>query len=178
VDFGWLLVFGVFWIIFSAIREGSRSVKRAPRRREELRDAFAATSPGLRELLDAIEQAARPTGTTAPRPPVALPREAELDDFTSLESTDAEVVVERAPSRAVREDVDLDEQSIAIAARRREHADRLATPPRATPGRTVRMPEPAAADATAVATPPPVSPLRQAVIWREILGPPPSLRGD
>lgn len=178
MDFGWLLVFVVIWIIFSAIREGSRTVKRAPRRREELRDAFATTSPGLRELLDAIEQAARPAGAPPVRRPEALPREVELDDFTSLESTDAEVVEERAPTRAPRQEVDLDEQSIAIAAKRREHADRLDAPPRAPTSRSTRMPEPAPADATAVVTPPPVNPLRQAVIWREILGAPPSLRGD
>jgi len=187
VDFGWLIVFGVFWIIFSAIREGTQAVRKPPRRREDVRDAFAATSPGLRELLEAIEQARRPVRQPTPAPPpAAAPRVRRLDpsgsdrpdDFVSLESTAEEVVVERAVTRVARRDVDLDDESIAIAAKRRTQADRLHEAPKPAAARKSTFPEAVAADATAVAVPQPTDAIRQAIIWREILGPPRSLQDD
>ena len=183
MDFGWLLLFGLFWIVFRVLREGTETLKRGPRppegqsrpRPADLRDAFAETSPGLRALLDAIEQAAAPPGT---RPPPALPRREQQvpDDFTSLESAGDETIVERAPERVPRKDVDLDEESIAVAQKRRALADRIDVPARSTLRRAGPAPEPEVADATSVAMHFPSGSLRQAMIWQEILAPPRALR--
>lgn len=185
MDFGWLLVFGVFWIVFSAVREGAAKVKResrrgaAARRPElpDLREAFADASPGLRALLDAIEQSRGTSGRLPP--PVVARREAETpEDFTSLETGGEEAITERAPERVQRKEVDLDEESILVAQKRRALADRIDVPARSSAPRAHAVTEPVAADATSVATRLPTGSIRQAMIWQEILGRPRALRDD
>jgi hypothetical protein len=87
---------------------------------------------------------------------------------------------EIAPARAAREEVDLDLQSIEVARRRREavaerERPRTAVDHAAFDARIRAQP----ADATAVALPTarPAS-LREAMIWREILGPPRALSDE
>ena len=185
MEFGWLIGFAVFWFIFRVIREGGETLKKDPRRVHELRDAFAAASPGFRELLDAIDQARQPpTQGSLPARVERVPRRLgtrnseRTDDFVSLESTDEEVVVERTVSRAARREVDLDEESIAIAEKRRAQADRPGEARRVPSGRPAAVPQAVPADATAVAVPHPTDAIRQAIIWREILGPPRSLQDN
>ena len=205
MEFGFVIIVAVGWMVLNAVREATKRIPGgqrpdasggplssrpgAGRNRFELPGSFADASPGLRELLDAIENAkeraettrfggrpARPDPQPAqPPPPSRLPRVAES------EIPGGELFEDAQPVRRQRERVDLDESSADVARRRREAVARREA------GRTeadhasfdsrIRQ---APADATAVAVPSPESrpDLRQALIWREILGPPKSLRDD
>jgi hypothetical protein len=197
VEFGFVIIVAVAWMVLNAVREatkklpggqrpGSSGGPLSPRpgtgrARFELPESFADASPGLRDLLDAIENAkARaergPIAGQVPRP--AAPRR--------LPAPEAEVVREEVfedarPVRRQRQRVDLDESSAEAARQRREavarrEAGRSDADHTAFDARIRQQ----TADATRVAVPAPESrpDLRQALIWREILGPPKSLRDD
>jgi hypothetical protein len=197
VEFGFVIIVAVAWMVLNAVREATKKMPGgqrpgssggplsprpgAGRARFELPESFADASPGLRDLLDAIENAkARaergPIAGQVPRP--AAPRR--------LPAPEAEVVREEVfedarPVRRQRQRVDLDESSAEAARQRREavarrEAGRSDADHTAFDARIRQQ----TADATRVAVPAPESrpDLRQALIWREILGPPKSLRDD
>lgn len=188
MEFGFVIIVAIAWMVLNTVREAMKQLpggKRsdgpggplsrpgAGRKRFEIPESFADTSPGLRELLDAIEGAkARVEGAPVPRPPAPE---------AGLEGAPSEVFEDAGPVRRRRERVDQDEESAEVARRRREavarrEAGRTAADHTAFDARIRQEP----ADATAVAVPPPASlpDLRQALIWREILSPPTSLRDD
>ena len=197
MDFGFFILIAIAWMVFSAIREAMQKLPKDPgaghgpspprppgqprreRPRIELPESFADASPGLRDLLDALEAARRPVPVPRAPQPIVLqePETPEFhEDTTSLE----EIRAERAPQRVAREEVDLDLESIEVARRRREAAARREVPrtqaDHAAFDARIRQ-EPA--DATAVAMPArPALSMRDAMIWREILNPPPALRDD
>lgn len=197
MEFGFVIIVAVAWMVLNAVREAAKRMPGGPRpgssggplsprpgagrTRLELPESFADASPGLRDLLDAIENAkARaefgPSERQVPRP--AAPRRMPAPEPEVVRD---EVFEDARPVRPQRQRVDLDESSAEVARRRREAAARRET------GRTeadhtafdarIRQ-EPA--DATRVAVPAPESrpDLRQALVWREILSPPKSLRDD
>ena len=124
-----------------------------------------------------MENASAKAGPRGRPATVALPPAEDVEDRESLE-TDAEVVsLEQVIRRPTRARVDRDEEVEGIEAARVAAAE-------ARSGALTRRDHSAfdarirqePADATAVR---PLSPerLREAMIWREILGPPVSLRG-
>lgn len=181
MEFGFVIVVAIAWMILNAVREAMKQIPGgkppAGSRRPPLEDSgnFADASPGLRDLLEALEKARAPAarGPVKAQPPRRPPpvEEAEfVEDTTSLET---------APRRIAREEIDLDSASEEAIRKRREAVafrDRPRTPAdHAAFDARVRQ-EPA--DATRVASAAATPSLRQALIWREILGPPPSLRDD
>ena len=124
-----------------------------------------------------------PAATVQPsrRPPVQPPRRpaaqpAEFtEDTTSLEDMREEI----APARVAREEVDLDLESIEVARRRREAVAERERPRTAVDHAAFDARIRAEPDATAVA--PPAArhaTMREAMIWREILGPPRGLSDE
>lgn len=129
----------------------------------------------LRELGRTLDQASGPSGRAPDRRP---PPAEEVEERESLEVSPAVQSLETAPSRAARAEVDRDDEAEQVAARRATaaaaqgrpltRAERLVFDPRIRP-------EPADETATRGYT---ARQLRDAVVWREILGPPISLRGE
>ena len=197
MEFGFVIIIAIAWAVVNAIREAAKRMPGgsaggpgtggpAPgRRRLELPESFADSSPGLRDLLDALEQAqgrAERPPPPRPRPPPGAPpaKRREPEPTAAPEGVSAEVFEDAAPVRRQRKEIDLDSESIEVARRRREAVARREAPRTAADharfDARIRQ-EPA--DATAVASPATGLPdLRQALIWREILSPPPSLRDD
>lgn len=196
MDFGFFILIAIAWMVFSAVREAMQKLPREPgdaskrlpsgrapgeprtqRRPVELPESFADASPGLRDLLDALEGARREVELPPRTPKPVVLEDAEFrEDTTSLEDLSAEA----APQRIAREEVDLDLKSVEVARRRREAAAQREVPRTAADhvafDTRIRQ-EPA--DATAVAAPGPRAvTMRQAMIWHEILSPPRALRDD
>jgi hypothetical protein len=132
----------------------------------------------LEDLLRVLTEAA---GVPVPEGPVGrpagapLPSAEEVEELESLEVEEQIQNLETAAPRAARKEVDFDDEAEAIAQRRiRSAAERDRTLSRADhkafDSRIRAVP-----DKTAVAKPEQIS-LRQAIIWREILGPPVALR--
>ena len=196
MEFGFVIIVAIAWMVLNTVREAMKQLpggKRSDgpggplarpgtgRKRFEIPESFADTSPGLRELLDAIEGAkARAEGAPVRQRAPQVPQRPPAPE-AGLEGAPSEVFEDAGPVRRRRERVDLDEASAEVARRRREavarrEAGRTAADHPAFDARIRQEP----ADATAVAVPPPRSypDLRQALIWREILSPPKSLRDD
>jgi hypothetical protein len=133
----------------------------------------------LEALLRTLSQA---TGVPAQGPmgrrsPVSLPSAEEVEERESLEVGANVQDLETEVSRSERKVVDEDDEAEAIAARRVRIAEARDYSPLTGADhlefdRSIR---PVAADKTAVAKPR-RSPLQSAMVWREILGPPISLR--
>lgn len=130
----------------------------------------------LHQLGASLEEvAAGPIGRPADRP---LPDGEAAEDAESLEVTPEVQSLEtdaRRPSRAI---VDQDDEAEQVVARRVRAADaNLAPRTRADHQAFDQRIRQEAADQTAVASSR-IARLRDAVVWREILGPPVSLRDD
>jgi hypothetical protein len=130
----------------------------------------------LRELGKTIGEAAGPRGRPAS---VRLPPAEEVEERGSLETMPEARSLEEGVRRPERTVVDADDEAEAIAARRIVAAEANARPLATADHRAfdarIRQ-EPADATATRAYS---VRRLRDAVVWREILGPPISLReGD
>ena len=129
----------------------------------------------LRELGRTLDQAAGPTGRAPDR---SLPSAEEVEERESLEVSPEVQSLETAPRRAARVEVDRDDEAEQVAARRLAAAEAQGKPlTRAEHlafDARIRQ-EPADKTATRGYT---VRQLRDAVVWREILGPPVSLRGE
>lgn len=127
----------------------------------------------LRELGRTLDQSAGPRGRPAS---TRLPPAEEVEDRTSLESTPEVRSLEEIVRRPQRVEIDSDDQAEALIARRRAAAEAYAHPLRRADhvafDARIRQ-EPADATSTPGTS---MRRLRDAVVWREILGPPIALR--
>jgi hypothetical protein len=191
VDFAGLLLLGFLWVVFNVLtKQRSGSGRASGSGRTPLPPARPPTSGDatqregsrlealLRELEGALGQTTRggPLGRPAPTP---LPPDEEIEERESLESVEPEVrSLEVEPVRPARSAVNQDTGAAQVAARRiaaaaarsgpLTKADHLAFDQR------IRQ-QPADATAVRGLTP---EELRRAVVWREVLGPPVSLRRE
>jgi hypothetical protein len=202
MDLGPLLLLGIGWLVLNAIRKaGSQPPKkpgtapprpsgsRLPAGRPQVR-VRTLPAPGgidatqregarleqlLRELGRTLDQASGPIGRA---PDLRLPPAEEVEERDSLEVAPEVESLEVAPRRAARTDVDQDDEAERIAARRIAAAEANAAPRTRADHKAfdarIRQ-EPADKTATRGYT---AKQLREAVVWREILGPPVSLRGE
>lgn len=198
MDAGGLVVLGLMWLVLNVLRKaGTRAggpgkpgqARRPPARPPTATTTQAPRAPGLdptqregarlqdllQELGRTLDQTAGPKGRL---PDHRLPSAEEAEDRASLEGTPEAVSLETGPRRAERKVVDQDDEAEALVARRLAAAEAHAEPLRAGDHQAfdarIRQ-EPADKTATRAYT---VARLREAVIWREILGPPVSLRED
>jgi hypothetical protein len=185
-EFNGFVLLGILWFLLSLMTRGRRkksgdashetrvrsretrvseprTVRLDPTQREGLR-----LETVLRDLRTALEQAAQPPGL--PSGPVASRRSEEgagsLEEEPEVQSLEGEIG----------RPVDLDEEAEAIEARRIQAVEaRYAGRALEKPAKPAGAPQPAPADHTAVRSPAPAltpSQLRNAIVWREILGPP------
>jgi hypothetical protein len=190
MEFNWLLVLAAIWFLLNLINNARRKPQQPPRTgpQEPLRPRSLPQTPDatqreghrlelvLRELQRSLEGAAgveRPIPTTT-----SLPSDEEVEERTSLEEEPEIRSLEAEVKREVRRRVDRDEETADIEAQRiqaaaardsaRTKADHTAFDER------IRQ-EPADHTATRSYTP---QQLRDAMVWREVLGPPVSLREE
>jgi hypothetical protein len=187
MEFNWLVVLGVVWFLFNLISNARRKPQapsqpvprdQRPRPLPSARDATQQEGSRLevmlRDLQRSLEQAAESGRPTR----IPLPPAEEFEDSESLE-VDPEVrSLEGEVRREVRQRVDQDDEAGDIETRRIEAAaardsartksDHIAFDQR------IRQ---ETADHTA-APAYTAQQLRNAIVWREILGPPVSERGE
>ena len=198
MEVGPALVFGLMWLIFSALRKAgsSPSDKNTPRRpppgrpptsTPRSRQLPAATRTDatqreglrledlLRELGRTLDQGSGPLGRPADR---SLPPAEEVEEAESLEVSPEVRTLEslaRRPERAV---VDLDDEAERVAARRiaetEAHSASLTKADHQAFDARIRQEAPDRTTVGGYST----RQLRQAIVWREILGPPVSLRAE
>jgi hypothetical protein len=129
----------------------------------------------LRELGRTLEQGSGPVGRAPDR---RLPPAEEVEERESLEVAPEVQSLERDPGRRARVEVDQDDEAERIVARRMAAAEAQGKPLTKADHRTfderIRQ---EAADKTATKGYT-ARQLRDAVVWREILGPPVSMRGE
>jgi hypothetical protein len=129
----------------------------------------------LRELGRTLDQASGPAGRAPDR---RLPPAEEVEELESLEVAPEVRSLEADPRRQARVVVDLDDEAERAVARRTAAAEAHGTPLTKAGHREfdarIRQ-EPADKTATRGYT---ARQLRDAMVWREILGPPVSLRGE
>jgi hypothetical protein len=178
VDFAGLFLLALIWAFFKLVsksREGSAPPTRPQSRPGlgPLHDPPQEEGRALRMLLKELERAAQRQSGPAARPAARrLPSAEAVEEGTSLEVTPQVESLEVAPLRRDRVTVDQDEEAEQVIARRsaataaraggRTEADRRQLDQR------IRQ-EPADRTALRGLTP---QQLRDAVVWREILGPP------
>src|SRR5919112_2248401 len=186
-EFNGVVLLGVLWFLLSLLTRGKRkppepSFPRQPRlqptqprvpgdatQREGLR-----LETMLRDLGRALEEAAQPAGI--PDDPLDL--RAELGRSESLEVESEVRSLEGLVEREVRRRVDLDDEAAEVESRRIQAAASRDAPRsrQAKPAaRQAAQQQPAEHTAGRTYT---AQQLRDAVVWREILGPPVSMRGD
>jgi hypothetical protein len=206
VEVGPLVVLGLMWVVLNALRKaGSKPPNRpgtpparppSPTRPDATRTAVVrpkALSGGaarpdatqregvkleelLRELGRTLDQARGPAGRAPDR---RLPPAEDVEERRSLETTAPEVgSLETEPARGERAVVDQDDEAERVIQRRLAAAETNLTPltdaDHQAFDQRIRQ-EPADKTATRAYT---AKQLRDAVVWREILGPPVSLRGE
>jgi hypothetical protein len=198
VDFGGLLVLGIIWLLFNLISQGKGRTRTAPRPTPQPRPSGAPDPTQqegsrlerlLRELERNLEEVAGSQSGSgsplpAPRRPTAarLPEsdspaaEEDVEERESLEEPEQVVSLETDVLRPARVEYDQDTEAEGIVQRRIEAArarDRaLGKADHKAFDARIRQ---EAADHTAVRRYTPAQ-LRDAVVWREILGPPVSER--
>jgi hypothetical protein len=192
VDLGPALAIGFMWLVLNAIRKaGSKPPGQPP----GTPPRPPATRPGARALPGArpaalppvtgadatqregsqLEALLRELGRTLDR---RRPSAEEVEERESLEVNPEVRSLETDPVRKARVEVDQDDEAERIAARRFAAAEAQGRPLTKADHRAfdarIRQ-EPADKTATRGYT---ARQLRDAVVWREILGPPVSLRGE
>ncbi|HUR94526.1 MAG TPA: hypothetical protein VMY76_08075 [Gemmatimonadales bacterium] len=161
-----------------------------PVRRPEIRSGTTAVpSPGsdatqreglrleqlLRELGRTLDQASGPLGRPAD---LRLPSAEEEEELATLEVQPEVRSLETIPNRPQRAVVDQDDQAERVIAQRLKSAEAIAAPRTAADHRTFdKRIRQESADHTATREYS-LRRLREAVVWREILGQPVSLRRD
>ncbi|HWB42068.1 MAG TPA: hypothetical protein VG500_12450 [Gemmatimonadales bacterium] len=199
MDFGGLLVLGIVWLIFNLISMGKGNARPRPRttqQRPGTRPPTPVTTGGaadatqregsmLERLLRELEQNLEQVGGTLPPKPARVPGtpprdeqeiEEEIEERESLEEPARVVSLEHEVHRPQREAYDQDTGAEGLVQRRIDAArtrDRALTKAdhKAFDARIRQEP----ADHTAVRRYTPAQ-LRDAFVWREILGPPVSER--
>ena len=187
MDLAPLLLLGFMWLVVNALRKAGSKPPGSPRSRLAPPARSLPPAPGadatqregkrledmLRELGRTLEQGSGPGGRAPDR---RLPPAEEVEERESLEVTPEARSREADPRRAERAVVDQDDQAEQVVARRRAAAEANATPLTRADHQAfdtrIRQ-EPADKTATRAYT---LQRLREAVVWREILGPPVSLR--
>jgi hypothetical protein len=187
MEFNWLVVLGIIWMLMNLIGGGRKKTPppKVPRRQpaptplssrpDATQQEGSRLERMLRELERAleestqIEQVERPTA-------LSLPSAEEVEERQSLETDPQIVSLEGEVRRESRPRIDLDDEAEQIEARRIAAAasrDRESSKKdHAAFDQRIRQ-EPADHTATQGYT---AKQLRDAVVWREILGPPVSLR--
>jgi hypothetical protein len=204
MEVGPLVVLGLMWVVLNALRKGGRKPPDrsgtapsnrppAPKPPGETRPGMAAQSPTVRPRFDAtqregtqLERLLRELGRTldegrapAHRPTVRTlpPAKARTSDG-SLESAPEGQSLETDPGRGERAVVDQDDEAEQVVQRRLAAAEANLKPLSESDHQVfdqrIRQ-EPADQTATRGYT---ARQLREAIVWREILGPPVSLRGE
>ena len=201
MDFGGLLVLGIVWLLFNLIGQGRGTARKDPRTPSP-RPVPPPRSGGgpdpsqqegsrleqlLRQLERNLEEAAgtQPAGRSDPRPPqprtasrlpVPADDDEDVEERGSLEEPERVISLETEVPRPARTVVDQDTRAEDIVRRRIEAArtrDRaLSKADHQAFDARIRQ---EAADHTAVRRYTPQQ-LRDAIVWREILGPPVSER--
>jgi hypothetical protein len=197
LDFGGVLVLGIIWLLFNLIGQGKGRSRSASRPTPQPRPAGTSDPTQqegsrlerlLREVERSLEQVAekpsgggsrvpapqRPGPTRLPVPPAA--EEEDVEERDSLEVPEQVVSLETDVSRRQRAEYDQDSEAEALVQRRIQAArarDRaLGKTDHKAFDAKIRQ---EVADHTAVRRYTPAQ-LRDAVVWREILGPPVSER--
>lgn len=205
MDPGPILLLGFMWLVFNAIRKaGSKppGTRRpptprppapprqtsaslpAPARARQLppvggKDATQLEGQRLEELLRnlgrTLDRGAGPMGRAPDR---NLPPAEEVEERQSLETTPEVRSLETEPHRAPRVEVDQDDDAERLVARRIAAAEARSAPRTRADhqefDQRIRQ-EPADKTATRALR---LRQVRDALVWREILGPPVSLRRD
>jgi hypothetical protein len=189
MEFNGLLVLAALWFFLNLITKLGRKSQGPPRSPEPRRPMDPQSIPSapdatqregkrlelvLREFQRTLEQAG-----AADRPVrIQLPREEEFEERESLEVEPEVKSLEGDVRRAGRQRVDQDDQAEQIEARRIAAAAARDAPrsksDHAEFDQRIRQ-EPADHTATRPYTP---QQLRDAMVWREILGPPVSMRNE
>jgi hypothetical protein len=191
VDPGFAIGVGVLWVILNLLGRRKRSSDpraQSPAARPQVRPPTtlprstgadptqregARLQDLLRELGKTLDEAAGPRGRPSS---VRLPPAEEVEERASLETVREAQSLEQDVRRPERKVVDADDEAEVIAARRIAAAEANARPLGAADHQAFDAQiRGEAADATATRASN-VAQLRQAVIWREILGPPVSER--
>ena len=192
MDFGGLLLLGLLWLVFNALgrrkpdggADGQPRLPlpgaRPPATGDPTQREGSRLEMLLRELERAIDQGSTPgSGRTVGRPADApLPTAEEVEERASLEVEPEVVSLEGVVARPARPHLSQDEGASALVARRIAAADArsgaLTKADHTAFDQRIRV-EPADATAVRALT---SEELRRAVVWREVLGPPVSLRED
>jgi hypothetical protein len=192
VDFSGLLLLALLWVVFNVLTRRGTGEPGSTRSRPPLPGAPPPASGDatqqegsrletlLRELERTLDQgtAAPPPGRVGRPADVPLPSAEEVEERESLETEPEVVSLEGHVSRPLRPQLSQDEGAATLVARRIAAAESrsgaLTKADHRLFDERIRA-EPA--DATAVRTPT-AAELRQAIIWREVLGPPIALRQD
>lgn len=187
MDFDAVLVLGALWFLFNLLTGLKRKsqppsppqarapVEPAPPSRA---DATQREGSRLQQVLREFERALDQAGPTGRPPSFPLPDAEEVEERESRESEPKVVSLEQAVHRAPRREFTQDEDAEKLVARRITAAsvrDAARTKKDHVKFDSPIGQEPAEHTATRGYTP---QELRRAVVWREILGPPVSLRGD
>ena len=196
MDFGGLLILGAVWLLFNLLGRG-RGEERprpraAPRLPEPLPNAPAARPPSagdptqregsrLEQLLRQLERNLEQAGAGQGLPPLGvpvppLPDDEDVEDRESLEQPERVVSLETEVKRPARVEYSQDSNAEELVRRRIAAGDArsgaLTKAGHKTFDASIRQ-QPA--DHTAVRRYTPAQ-LRDAIVWREILGPPVSER--
>ncbi|MGH7578997.1 MAG: hypothetical protein ACREM9_02415, partial [Gemmatimonadales bacterium] len=197
VDFGPLLILGILWVVFSLLgrkrsgdRPGPRSAPQRPETRPQppiarqptLGDATQQEGSRLERLLRELERNLEQAGGTQARPPArpplpALPDDEEVEDRRSHDDEPVRVVsleteVTRPERARYSQDADAEELVRRRIAEAEARSGSLTVSDHKAFDSRIRQ-EPA--DHTAVRRYT-TAQLRDAIVWREILGPPVSER--
>ncbi len=196
MDFGGLLVLGALWFLFNLLgrsrgesetrpRPGSKAPQsrphpptaRGPSPIDPTQGEGSRLEQWLRELERNLEQAAGGQERTTIRLPVPpLPDEEDIEERDSLEVPERVVSLETEVKRPARVEYDQDSGAEELVRRRIAAAEaRSGALTKADHKRFDREIRQEPADHTAVRRYTPAQ-LRDAIVWREILGPPVSER--
>jgi hypothetical protein len=186
MEFNWVLVLAVIWFVVNLLSGARRKTQTRPQvsrpqpqppGRAPLSDATQREGSRLelvlREFERALEQAGQPSPTG-----MSFPEAEEVEERQSLEVEPEVRSLEEDVHREVRRRVDQDDEAEQIELRRiQAAAARDATRTRADHAEFDKriLQEPAEHTATRGYT---AQQLRDAVVWREILGPPVSMREE
>jgi hypothetical protein len=182
LDFGGVLVLGIIWLLFNLIGQGKGRPRPTPQPRppgspDPTQQEGSRLERMLRELERSLEDsAARQEGHPALLPVPTTADDEDVEERDSLENPERVVSLETDVPRRVRAEYDQDTEAEAIVQRRIEAArarDRaLGKADHKAFDAKIRQ---QVADHTAVRRYTSAQ-LRDAVVWREILGPPVSER--
>ena len=190
MDFGGLLLLALLWVVFNVMGRRKPDGTANPGGRPPLPGASPPRTGDptqregsrrevlLRELERVRDQGAGAPGRVGRPADAPLPAAEEVEERESLEVDPEVVSLEQEVARPERAHVSQDDSASSVVARRIAAAEArsgaLTKVDHAAFDQRIRT-QPA--DATAVRVPTPAE-LRRAIVWREVLGPPVSLRED